>query len=66
MGSVLANYGTHPITHKQILNGDYVPNILSSMVMSGVYDNSAAGFMKREYLLKAVSAVVLLPLYREK
>ncbi|WP_341659945.1 glutaminase A [Vibrio sp.] len=44
MGSVLANYGSHPITHKQILNGDYVPNILSSMVMSGVYDNSGSWF----------------------
>ena len=50
MGSVLANYGTHPITHKQILNGDYVPNILSSMVMSSFMIIQAAGFMKREYL----------------
>ncbi|MBU2897936.1 glutaminase A [Vibrio hepatarius] len=44
MGSVLANYGTHPITHKEILNSDYVPKILSSMVMSGVYDNSGSWF----------------------
>ncbi|CAM3889197.1 glutaminase A [Vibrio aquimaris] len=44
MGSVLANYGSHPLTHKKILNGDYVPNILSSMVMSGVYDNSGSWF----------------------
>ncbi|GLT19786.1 glutaminase 1 [Vibrio zhanjiangensis] len=44
MGSVLANDGLHPITHKQILKSDYVPHILSSMVMSGVYDNSGSWF----------------------
>lgn len=40
MGATLANNGINPITHEQAIKRDNVPEILSAMMMAGLYDGS--------------------------
>jgi len=40
MGVVLANHGKSPYTHKQILQVNYVSNVLAVMATAGLYDTS--------------------------
>jgi len=40
MGATLANNGKNPATGDQIINPDNVPEILSTMMMAGLYDGS--------------------------
>ena len=40
MGATLANHGTNPITHKKMLNKEYVPRLLAVMATAGLYDNA--------------------------
>lgn len=40
MGAVLANAGKSPFTGKQLLQQQYVPNVLSEMAIAGLYDGS--------------------------
>jgi len=44
MGAVLANKGIHPITHQQIISPEHVKDVLSELVVSGLYENSGAWF----------------------
>jgi glutaminase len=40
MGATLANYGANPATGEQVIKRENVPEILSSMMMAGLYDGS--------------------------
>ncbi len=40
MGSVIANFGKSPFTHKQLLSAQLVPNLLAQMATAGLYDSS--------------------------
>lgn len=40
MGATLANNGINPITHEQAIKRENVPEILSTMMMAGLYDGS--------------------------
>lgn len=42
MGSVLANEGVNPITHKKIVGASNTPHILAVMATAGLYDNAGA------------------------
>jgi len=40
MAATLANGGTNPVTGKQALKSEYVPNVLAVMATAGLYDDS--------------------------
>ena len=40
MGATLANYGTNPVTREHVVGPNYVPCILSMMMLSGLYEES--------------------------
>ena len=40
MGATLANWGINPFTKKRAIEGEYVQNMLSVMITSGMYDHS--------------------------
>jgi glutaminase len=40
MGAMLANNGANPATNAQVIKSDYIPHILSTMAMAGLYDGS--------------------------
>jgi glutaminase len=40
MGATLANHGANPATGEQVIKREYVPEILSVMMMAGLYDGS--------------------------
>jgi glutaminase len=40
MGATLANNGKNPVTGEQIIKPEYIPYILSTMTMAGLYDGS--------------------------
>jgi glutaminase len=40
MGATLANNGINPITHEQAIKRENVPEILSAMMIAGLYDGS--------------------------
>src|SRR5213075_949938 len=40
MGATLANNGKNPATGEQVIKAEYVPYILSTMTMAGLYDGS--------------------------
>jgi glutaminase len=40
MGATLANNGINPITHEQAIKRENIPEILSAMMMAGLYDGS--------------------------
>jgi glutaminase len=40
MGATLANHGTNPATHQQVIRSEFVPCILSMMMLSGLYEES--------------------------
>lgn len=40
MGAVLANQGKSPFNGKQLLNANYVPQVLAEMAIAGLYDGS--------------------------
>jgi glutaminase len=42
MGATLANNGTNPATGEQVIKPEYIPHILSTMMMAGLYDGSGA------------------------
>ncbi len=40
MAATLANGGKNPVTKKQVLKAEYVPNVLAVMATAGLYDDS--------------------------
>jgi glutaminase len=40
MGATLANNGINPATGEQVIKAEYVPHILATMTMAGLYDGS--------------------------
>lgn len=40
MGATLANSGVNPITHKSVIRPRYVRDMLSEMIVNGLYENS--------------------------
>lgn len=40
MGATLANNGVNPATGEQVIKGEDIPHILSTMMMAGLYDGS--------------------------
>jgi glutaminase len=40
MAATLANGGKNPVTGKQVLKTEYVPNVLAVMATAGLYDDS--------------------------
>ena len=40
MGATLANNGINPLTHEQAIKRENVPEVLSAMMMAGLYDGS--------------------------
>jgi glutaminase len=40
MAATLANDGRNPVTHKQVLNPEHVPQVLAVMSTAGLYDDS--------------------------
>lgn len=40
MGATLANNGKNPATGEQVIKAEYIPHILSTMIMAGLYDGS--------------------------
>ena len=40
MAGTLANAGKNPVTGKQVMKADYVPNVLAVMATAGLYDDS--------------------------
>ena len=46
MAATLANRGRNPVTKKQLLTADYVPDVLAVMATAGLYDDSGAWLYK--------------------
>jgi glutaminase len=46
MGATLAFGGTNPVTKKQVLNADNVPEVLAIMATAGLYDDSGKWLFK--------------------
>ena len=46
MAATLANGGVNPVTHKMVLESDYVPEVLAVMATAGLYDNSGDWLFK--------------------
>lgn len=46
MGATLANGGTNPLTNKTLLSPEIVRDVLSEMVINGLYENSGAWFWR--------------------
>jgi glutaminase len=46
MAATLANGGVNPVTHKMVLESDYVPGVLAVMATAGLYDNSGDWLFK--------------------
>jgi glutaminase len=46
MAAALANGGVNPVTHKMVLESDYVPGVLAVMATAGLYDNSGDWLFK--------------------
>jgi glutaminase len=46
MAATLANGGVNPVTGKQVMKNDYVPNVLAVMVTAGLYDDSGKWFYR--------------------
>lgn len=46
MGITLANGGVNPITHRAVIEKSFVRDILSEMVVNGLYEKSGAWFVK--------------------
>lgn len=46
MGATLANKGVNPITHQQVISEQYARDIVSDMLINGLYDNSGIWFWK--------------------
>lgn len=44
MGATLANKGIHPLTHRSLISPHNVKNVLSEMVVNGLYEYSGAWF----------------------
>jgi len=44
MGATFANNGVHPITHHRVISSHYVKDVLSQMVINGLYETSGAWF----------------------
>jgi glutaminase len=44
MGATLANKGINPLTHQQVIPPQYVQDVLSEMVINGLYENSGDWF----------------------
>jgi glutaminase len=40
MGATLANNGVNPATGERVINPEYIPHILSTMMVAGLYDGS--------------------------
>lgn len=40
MAATLANGGTNPVTHKEVIKAESVPKVLAVMATAGLYDNS--------------------------
>jgi glutaminase len=40
MGATLANDGVNPATGERVIKAEYIPEILSTMMMAGLYDGS--------------------------
>ena len=40
MGATLANNGINPVSGEQVIKPEYVPHILSTMTMAGLYDGT--------------------------
>jgi len=40
MGATLANNGINPVTGEQVIQREYIPYVLSTMAMAGLYDGS--------------------------
>ncbi len=40
MGATLANHGTNPVTRERVIRSQYIPCILSMMMLSGLYEES--------------------------
>jgi glutaminase len=40
MAGTLGNGGKNPVTGKQVMNSDYIPNVLAVMATAGLYDDS--------------------------
>ena len=40
MTTTLADNGRNPVTHKQVLSPEHVPELLAVMATAGLYDNS--------------------------
>ncbi|MDF1645828.1 MAG: glutaminase A [Legionellaceae bacterium] len=46
MGATLANHGVNPKTHQRVLSRQYVRDVLSQMVINGIYEKSGTWFVK--------------------
>jgi glutaminase len=46
MAATLANGGVNPVTHKALLDAEYVPGVLAVMATAGLYDNSGDWLFK--------------------
>lgn len=46
MGATLANKGVNPITHQQVISEQFARDIVSDMLINGLYDNSGIWFWK--------------------
>lgn len=44
MGATLINKGINPLSHQQIIQPQYIKEILAQMVINGLYENSGAWF----------------------
>jgi glutaminase len=42
MGATLANNGVNPSTGERVINQEYIPHILATMTMAGLYDASGS------------------------
>ncbi|BBH52491.1 glutaminase A [Fluviispira sanaruensis] len=66
MGATLANGGLNPVSKKRILSNSQVINILSQMVVSGLYENSGAWWTEVGLPTKSGVAGGLLAVYPHK
>lgn len=46
MGATLANNGTNPLTHREVIPPTYVQDVLAQMVTNGLYENSGVWWQK--------------------